>query len=227
MTHERDSQIRDSWETNAEAWTTVVRAGGIASRRAATDAAILDACAPFLPGRVLDVGCGEGWLTRALAERGARALGIDASVALVELARAAGGAEYAVASYESLIADAGLAAGPWDVIVCNFSLLGDPLAPTLGALAARLARGGRLLIQTVHPWVAVGDGAPYRDEWRLETFAGFGDRFTAPMPWYFRTLGSWVAELGRAGLRVESAAEPCHPDTGRPLSLLLAVGAGL
>jgi SAM-dependent methyltransferase len=221
MIRDRDSQIRDSWETNAESWTTVVRAGAIASRRVATDAAIVDACAAHLPARVLDVGCGEGWLARALAERGAQVLGLDASAALVELARAAGSATYDVASYESLIADSSVAPGPWELIVCNFSLLGDPLAPTLGALASRLASNGWLLIQTVHPWIAMGDDAAYRDEWRLETFAGFGEHFAASMPWYFRTLGSWVAELGRAGLEVESLAEPCHPETGRPLSLLI------
>jgi hypothetical protein len=41
------------------------------------------------------------------------------------------------------------------------------------------------------------------------------------MPWYFRTLASWISELETAGLRVSWIAEPIHPDTGDPLSLLL------
>jgi hypothetical protein len=45
--------------------------------------------------------------------------------------------------------------------------------PLLAAARARLARGGALVIQTVHPWTARGD-APYADGWRTETFAGFG-----------------------------------------------------
>jgi len=42
-------------------------------------------------------------------------------------------------------------AAAWTQIVRSFPLLGDPLDPLLGALRARLAAGGRLLVQTVHP----------------------------------------------------------------------------
>ena len=41
------------------------------------------------------------------------------------------------------------------------------------------------------------------------------------MPWFFRTLPRWVADLGEAGLVVESLREPPDPNTGRPLSLLV------
>lgn len=45
-----------------------------------------------LPGRrVLDVGCGTGALASALAERGARVWGVDASQEMLEVARAAVG----------------------------------------------------------------------------------------------------------------------------------------
>src|SRR5688572_16337634 len=43
------------------------------------------------PGqRVLDLGCGDGFLTRKLVERGFRVLGVDASPQQVEAARALG-----------------------------------------------------------------------------------------------------------------------------------------
>jgi hypothetical protein len=41
------------------------------------------------------------------------------------------------------------------------------------------------------------------------------------MPWYFRTLESWFGALEAAGLRVVSLREPVHPETGRPVSLLM------
>ena len=58
------------WQSNANAWTQAVRSASIESRRLATDQAVVDAVMRARPSRVLDVGCGEGWLTRALSTRG-------------------------------------------------------------------------------------------------------------------------------------------------------------
>lgn len=212
--------LAESWAANAGAWTTAVREGRIESRRLVTDAAILDALQERRPRRVLDAGCGEGWLARALAERGIAVVGIDASPALVEAARAAGGGEFHVLGYADLAGDPGLAGGPYDAAACNFALLDEDPAPLLGALRQSLAPGGAIVIQTVHPWTAAGEG-PYADGWRTETFDAFGGAFARPMPWYFRTLGSWAAVLEDAGLRVAALREPLHPRTGRPVSLLM------
>lgn len=216
--------MQASWDANAAAWTTAVREQRIPSRRAGTDDAILSATLAATAGNVLDVGCGEGWLARALADAGRDVLGIDASLGLIERARelsgASGRARFEAIGYNALIEDATLASGPWSLIVCNFALLGDPLTPLLRALMQRLAPEGRLLIQSVHPWMAMGDGA-YVEAWREETFQGFGVAFPSPMPWYFRTLGSWMAQLEAAGLQVRAIEEPVHPETQRPLSLLL------
>lgn len=225
-----DARLRASWDSNATAWTAAVREQRIPSRRAGTDAAVVAAITAAInelstersARRVLDVGCGEGWLARAVADPSREVVGIDGSVGLIEQASAlpTPGVRFAAVSYEELIADVDTIVGPWDVIVCNFALLGDPLSPLLGALARRLAPEGRLLIQTVHPWAAMGDG-PYECGWREEQFQGFGVAFPAAMPWYFRTVASWQKELDAAGLVIRELHEPLHPDTRRPLSLLL------
>ena len=67
----------------------------------------------------------------------------------------------------------------------------------------------------------MGGEAPYRDGWKTETFRGFGEGFTEAMPWYFRTLTSWVTLLQATGFGLVEVREPVHPDSGRPLSLLL------
>ena len=217
--------LRRSWVANAPAWTDAVRGGTIASRRAGTDAAIVRALAELPPGRVLDVGCGEGWLARALAGDGHRVVGIDASAPLVERAREGGGGEFRVLAYEDLAADPSLAGpGPYDAVVCNFSLLGEELVSLLVALRGLLSGAAPLVIQTVHPFTACGD-SPYRDGWREETFAGFGGAFGAPMPWYFRTVASWLRVLAEAGLCAAALEEPTDPDSGRPLSLLMTCRA--
>ena len=212
------ARMRESWERNAAAWTDAVREQRIASRRAGTDAAIVDAVLRLAPSRVLDVGCGEGWLARVLAERGVAVVGIDASLALIESARALGGGRFEAMTYADVGADA--LGAPFDVAVCNFALLEEDLAPAFDAIACALGANGRLVVQTVHPWIACGDER-YENGWRLETFATFGGGFLAPMPWYFRTLGAWLDAFAASGFRVERIEEPVDRGSGRPLSLLL------
>jgi len=216
---DQQARIRHSWQANAEAWTRAVREQRIESRRLVTDAAILGAVVGGAPRRVLDIGCGEGWLCRALAERGCECVGVDASAPLIEAARQSGGGRFEVMDYADLIME-GESLGRFDVLVCNFALLDESIAPLLSVLCGRLDPGGRLLIQTVHPWSACGD-EPYADGWRLETFAAFGEAFSAPMPWYFRTLESWLALFAASGWRVRQLREPRHPESDRPCSLLL------
>ncbi|MNR50008.1 hypothetical protein D3C85_1694700 [compost metagenome] len=74
------------------------------------------------------------------------------------------------------------------------------------------------MIQTLHPWVAAaGD---YQDGWREEDFAGFKGQWQ-PMPWYFRTLSSWLNALDMAGFALAGLQEPQHPQSPVPQSLLL------
>ena len=226
MTNEdREAALIWSWMANADAWTRAVREGRIPSRRLATDAAIVQAVAERKPGRVLDLGCGEGWLMRALAERGIASIGLDVSLELVMAAEETGGGRYRCCSYEELVDDPTRAGGPYDAIACNFSLLGADLVPLLGALRQNLAPGGALVVQTVHPWTAAGDEG-YADGWRTETFDAFGGDFAEPMPWYFRTLASWMDALRDGGFRVSTLREPIHPETGQPASLLMVAEVG-
>lgn len=41
------------------------------------------------------------------------------------------------------------------------------------------------------------------------------------MPWYFRTLGSWLKALELAGFGLLALQEPQHPQSQVPQSLLL------
>jgi 2-polyprenyl-3-methyl-5-hydroxy-6-metoxy-1,4-benzoquinol methylase len=183
-----------------------------------TDQAILLAILGRQPERVLDLGCGEGWLLRALADRGIDATGVDGDAALVVAAQAAGSAQVYQASYEQLAESASAIGAGYDLICANFALLQQDIIPLLSAMKALLVPGGAMLIQTLHPWsVANGD---YQDGWREESFAGFAGDWR-PMPWYFRTLASWLNALDMAGFRLVSLQEPQHPQSAVPQSLLL------
>ncbi len=226
------NRLAESWNDNAQAWTEAVRSGAIPSRRAGTDDAILQAIARAPEGPLLDAGCGEGWLSRAIAAQsktGRTVVGIDASAPLIAAARLAGAGDavrYEQLSYAALGTRATELGAPFSVAVCNFALLDENVAEALNAIRAALLPSGTLLIQTVHPFTACGDGVS-ENGWREETFDAFGGRFPSAMPWYFRSIGSWIAELHDAGFVLESVAEPRAANAALPLSLLLrARGAG-
>lgn len=214
---------RHSWDANAPAWTRAVREGRIDSRRV-SDAAIVAAITSHAPRRVLDLGCGEGWLSRALAARDIDVVGVDACQPLIESARAQGGdfhaLDYATLASAQRVDLPTAFSSDFDIVVANFSLLDEDIGALLRRVTEWLAPGGRLLIQTLHPWAALGD-EEYRSGWRREDFQAFGDDFTASMPWYYRSLGDWVRLLSGAGLALESIDEPQHPETHCPLSILM------
>src|SRR3990167_5592346 len=218
MQRDHREQLNLSWQANADAWTAAVREQRIESRRLVTDAAIVQAILALAPKRVLDLG-------RGLVEHGIEAVGVDASAPLIAVAQqaAAGTSQYRVCGYAELESQAELL-GRFDVLVCNFALLEEPLAPTLNALHGLLAEDGRLLIQTLHPWRACND-AGYRDCWRVETFAGFGEGFALPMPWFFRTLESWLGLFSETGWRLQWLQEPLHPESEQPVSLLMLLSS--
>ncbi|GAB3041376.1 class I SAM-dependent methyltransferase [Oleiagrimonas citrea] len=220
---DEETRIRALWDANAAAWTHAVRSGGIRSRRVATDGAILDAVLARHPRTALDIGCGEGWLVRALAALDIDVLGVDGARALIEQAQAAGPGRYRVRTQEAL-GEHGLDAR-FDVVTCNFALFGKTVVERLFERVPEwLQPGGALIIQTLHP-DSVCDGAEARDGWRSGSWQGCGDGFGDAPPWYFRTLASWTALIEASGLRVVECRTPRDPEGGRALSLLLVAEA--
>lgn len=212
-----DTKIIDSWHRNTAPWVDAVRKDEIESRTLVTNQAIVDAVRSLSPATGLDIGCGEGWLVRALS--GVAMTGVDVVPGLVDAARHAGGGDFRVMSYEEIAR--GRLRLAVDVAICNFSLIGeDAVAGLFRAAPTYLKPGGFLVVQTMHPVVACGD-APYLDGWREGSWAGFNAGFTDPPPWYFRTLGSWVKLFTEHGLHLRELREPVHPNTGKPASLIL------
>ncbi len=111
---------------------------------------VLDLCAPYPPpARVLDVGCGNGYLAGQLLERGYSVVGIDLSTSGVEIARRA----HPKGRFEVLAGDErvleNLGEKPFDLVVSTETVehLYDPQAFARGCFAATRP-GGRFICST-------------------------------------------------------------------------------
>jgi 2-polyprenyl-3-methyl-5-hydroxy-6-metoxy-1,4-benzoquinol methylase len=213
-----DQQTIDAWNKNAQAWITAVRQGEIETRLLATNQAIVDAILRRAPQTVLDVGCGEGWLIRELCGRGINALGIDIVPGLIDSAVNAGVGRFRCLAYAEV--SSAMLDEQFDVVVCNFSLLGkESVEQLFQHVPALLNEGGAFIIQTIHPVTGCGD-LQYADGWREGSWAGFSDNFTDPAPWYFRTLDSWKALFIENGFTLPAIVEPMNPKTNLPASIV-------
>lgn len=148
---------------------------------------VLDWCAPIEGARVLDLGCGEGYVARRLVEHGAaHVLGLDQSSAMVSHARSAAAAGRLQERLEFRVADAGRALdgvtpGSVDLVVAVFLMNYLDLAATRQVMRSAwqaLKPGGRFVFTVPHPALPF-----FRDE------SGASERFhfERPAGGYFST----------------------------------------
>jgi 2-polyprenyl-6-hydroxyphenyl methylase/3-demethylubiquinone-9 3-methyltransferase len=103
--------------------------------------------------QVLDVGCGGGLLSEAMARRGARVTGLDLAADVLEVARAHARDSGIEVSYqlESAEDHAGLHAGHYDMVTCMEMLEHVPDPPAIVmALAALVKPGGAVFLSTIN-----------------------------------------------------------------------------
>ena len=211
-------QIINAWHANALPWCEAVRNNQIASRVAVTNQAVVDACLQSNPQTGLDIGCGEGWLVRELANHSVAMTGVDAVTALIAAAEQLSDDNFAVLDYEQV--SNGAIDSQFDLVVCNFSLFGDDdVVRLLAAIPKLLTPNGVFALQTLHPETACGD-LPYQDGWRTGSWAGLGPGFANPPPWYFRTLKSWQNLITCSGLNLTRTITPTRPNSDKPLSVI-------
>ena len=216
--------MTETWDTIADWYAERVRTGS-AMHEFARDA-LLDGLPADLQGqRILDLGCGEGLITRALAMRGGSVVGIDPSPRMIGHARAAeettpSGARYAVDDGASL---ASVATGSVEWVTAGLSLNNVPdLAAAIRAVRRVLVPGGRLIFTIPHPcfeapharWSGGSDEPPGRvvGNYLAEGFWRSANPDGARRAGnQHRMLSTYVTSLVEHGFAIGRLAEPA-PD---------------
>lgn len=181
--------------------------------------------------KILDVACGQGVISRAMAALGAGVLGVDGSPSLVEAAQAKGGPiDYRVGDARTLDVEGLRAFAPegFDAATCVMALGNiEPIEPVFRAVCSLLKPGGRFVAVLSHPsFRAPGqtswgwDNKQHRQFRRVDGYLSPGQHAIEMQPgraaagegsvktWTFhRPLQHYIKHLGEAGLLVEQLEE--------------------
>jgi 2-polyprenyl-3-methyl-5-hydroxy-6-metoxy-1,4-benzoquinol methylase len=212
------------YDANASFWVQIIREHRDKYRSELTDPAMLHTIGEPAGLDILDAGCGEGYLSRILAKKGANATGIDSSTKLIEAARSQNLADVPSVSFDiGSVDDLPYPDSAFDLVVCNHLVndLFDPSKP-ISEFARVLRSSGRLVILMLHPCFynkhAERDQATngmiassYFDIRSVEqTFEVGGLTSPAANIAWFRPLEFYTEELRKSGFAITSLTEP-HP----------------
>ncbi|MGK9167479.1 class I SAM-dependent methyltransferase [Inquilinus limosus] len=215
------SPDREHWARVARDWTAWARRPGHDAFWAYREALV--AYIGRGSGEALDLGCGEGRVSRELKALGYRVTAADAVAELVEIAAEAESAhDYAVASAAALP----FADGRFDLVVAYNMLMDvDDVPAAVREIRRVLRLGGTLMVSLVHPFRDRGrfagpePDAPFVFEgsyYGRVRFEGSEERDGLRMDFagWSQPLEAYAAALEAAGLAITSIREPQpdHPD---------------
>lgn len=214
-----NNDIIASWNKNASEWIKVLDNGGIKSRLY-TNKAIVQVIGNSPASRILDVGCGEGWLCRSLSDMGKSVVGLDTIPQLLENARIKGPDTFYQLSYEEITSGHAIPEAPFDAAIFNFSLYQkEGLVQLLKQIRQALSENGFIAIQTLHPFFLLQNNLEYKSQWVKDSWKGLPGNFTDGHSWYARTFESWMSVFKKSGLLLRHFQEVTN-DGKKPISVI-------
>jgi 2-polyprenyl-3-methyl-5-hydroxy-6-metoxy-1,4-benzoquinol methylase len=166
---------------------------------------VLKLAAPYpAPARVLDLGCGNGYLAGQLLQRGYSVVGVDLSKTGIDICRRT----YPHARFEVLAADAdvlqNLRENPFDLVISTETIehLYDPKSFLKGAYAA-LRPGGRFICSTPYHGYLKNMALAITGHWDAHLSPGWDGGHIKF--WSRRTLSQVLRETGFQNLQFRGA----------------------
>ncbi len=211
------------WDMHAENFIAKYTEEGDRSREVLLNPALQQCMGTLTDKKVLDAGCGEGYLSRKMAKAGALVEAVDYSTEMLKLARErtppALGITYHHGNLErlDLFRDQS-----FDLIVSNMVI--QDLAHYEQAIAEMqrlLVPGGRFIFSILHPCFQTPQSGWVKDEagkklyWKVDRYFSEGPLEQAipydqeeKFLYFHRTLGSYVQTIIGTGLLLEGMIEP-------------------
>lgn len=171
--------------------------------------------------RILDLGCGEGGYSRALAHKGAIVTAADCSEVFVEYgknkAKEEGvSIEYCVVNANSLN---GIKDNYYDIVLCSMMLMDvEDLEGTLGEIHRVLKENGKVFISILHPcfkaketsWMLNNENIEVliSDYHNPKEWIGEIKGMNAPILYRHRTLSGYVKAFVKSGFKITDMNEP-------------------
>jgi len=217
------------WDHMAEWWDEHLGDTGDLWHRTLIDPPLLELCGEVGGMHVLDLACGNGYLSRRFARQGATVTGVDTNAPILERARQREAREPLGITYQ--VGDAAnletLADGTFDLVVCNMALMDiEDAAGAIQEVARVLRPSGRLVASLSHPCFDKVDTSGWSIEyiypvttiWRK--MSRYREVSVAAVPWlsvpnqtvytraYHRPLSWYFSAFRSAGLVVAALEEP-------------------
>jgi len=206
------------WNRAAADWDTQVGDDGDSNRILNSDPVLWRFAGDVAGCTVLDAGCGTGYLSRKLHERGARVIGVDFSEEMIRIANSKPTSiDYRVDSCSELktVQDESV-----NLIVTNYVLMDTPnLVGTMSAFFRVLRPGGSVVAVFSHPCfpvshaTEVGDGGtsyqwPFPYFRQQKCVAPPWGHFTSEFIWFHRSLSDYWKAFVETGFQVVDFEEP-------------------
>jgi 2-polyprenyl-3-methyl-5-hydroxy-6-metoxy-1,4-benzoquinol methylase len=205
-----NQDVIDAWQSNAARSLAHFDDEGDLVRRHLLNPAIFELLGDVRGRRILDAGCGNGYLARLLARRGARMTGVEPVAAFIEIATTRESQDHLGIDYQTADLSAFSAAAAFDTVVANMVIMDIPdYKSAINNCIASLAPGGQFIFSLAHPCFEER-GTRFAEQGSIEVREYLAEQPVQQtiVPQFHRPLSAYMNAMIEAGGFIRRVLEP-------------------